>query len=209
MTNVVETYGWESVAGPESCGYIAPEVLRILKSLGVKRVCDLGSGNGVLVAAVRQAGYYASGVEYDKEGVALSQKNYPGINFYNLGVQDDPAQMLASEGQPFDAVVSTEVIEHLFSPHLLPIFARQLVPKGGYLVISTPYHGYLKNLALSVFNKWDKHHTVLWHGGHIKFWSRNTLTQLLEGNGFKVVGFHGAGRFPFLWKSMILVAQAV
>lgn len=76
-------------------------------------------------------------------------------------------------------------------------------------MISTPYHGYLKNLALSVFNKWDKHHTPLWHGGHVKFWSRKTLTQLLEANGFKVTEFHGAGRLPWLWKSMILVAKAV
>ena len=209
MTNVVESYGWETAIGPESCGYITPEVLRILGTLKAKRVCDLGSGNGALVATMRQAGYYASGVEYDKEGIALSQKNYPGVNFYNLGVQDDPAQLISTEGQLFDAVVSTEVVEHLFSPHLLPIFARKLLSSGGYLVISTPYHGYLKNLALSILNKWDKHHTVLWHGGHIKFWSRKTLTQLLEQNGFKVVGFHGAGRFPYLWKSMILVAKAV
>jgi len=77
------------------------------------------------------------------------------------------------------------------------------------LVISTPYHGYIKNLALSVFDKWDSHHTPLWHGGHIKFWSRKTLTQLLEDNGFKVIGFSGVGRIPYLWKSMILIAKAV
>ncbi|ADL55316.1 class I SAM-dependent methyltransferase [Gallionella capsiferriformans] len=209
MTNVVESYGWKTATGPESCDYIAPEILKILGRLKVRRVCDLGSGNGALAAMLRKEGYYAAGVEYDQQGVALSQKNYPGITFYNLGVQDDPTSMLVSEGQPFDVVVSTEVVEHLFSPHLLPNFARRLVKKDGYLVISTPYHGYLKNLALSIFNKWDKHHTVLWHGGHIKFWSRDTLTQLLEENGFKVVGFYGAGRFPYLWKSMILVALAM
>lgn len=209
MTNIVESYGWQSASGPQSCGYIAPEVLNILNSLKVNRVCDLGSGNGALALATRRAGYYVAGVEYDKEGVSLSKKNYPEINFYNLGVQDDPEPILISEGSLFDAVVSTEVVEHLFSPHMLPMFARKLVPTGGYLIVSTPYHGYLKNLALSIFNKWDKHHTPLWHGGHIKFWSQNTLTQLLEENGFKVIQFHGAGRFPYFWKSMILVAQAV
>jgi 2-polyprenyl-3-methyl-5-hydroxy-6-metoxy-1,4-benzoquinol methylase len=209
MVNVVESYGWESVAAPESSSYLTPKDLRILESLKVKRVCDLGAGNGTLVAALRQTGFYAAGVEYDKEGVELSRKNYPDINFYNLGVQDDPAQLLLAEKQPFDAVVSTEVIEHLFSPHLLPKFASQILTEGGYLVVSTPYHGYLKNLALSIFDKWDKHHTALWHGGHIKFWSRKTLTQLLEQNGFKVVTFHGVGRAPFVWKSMILVAKRV
>ena len=209
MSNIIENYGWDTVTGPESCGYIAPEILDILENLKVKRVCDLGSGNGALVATMRQAGYYAVGVEQDKKGIALSQKNYPDVNFYNLGVHDDPAQLLTIEDGGFDAVVSTEVVEHLFSPHLLPIFARKLLYSGGFLIVSTPYHGYLKNLALSIFNKWDKHHTALWHGGHIKFWSRKTLSQLLEQNGFRVVAFHGAGRFPYLWKSMILVAKMV
>lgn len=209
MTNVVESYGWESETGPESCGYIAPKVLQILSTLKVHRVCDLGSGNGALANAINQAGYYVSGVEYDTQGVLLSKKKYPEINFYNLGVQDDTTTLLAAEGQKFDAVVSTEVIEHLFSPHLLPTFARKILTPEGYLVISTPYHGYFKNLLLSIFNKWDKHHTPLWHGGHIKFWSKVTLTQLLESNGFKVVDFYGVGRFPYIWKSMILVAKAV
>ncbi len=209
MTNLVESYGWDTVVGPESCGYITPVVLKILESLKAKRVVDIGSGNGSLVANMRQVGYYAVGVEYDKSGVALSLKNYPEINFYNLGVQDDPTPLLETEGQPFDAVVSTEVVEHLFSPHLLPLFAHRLMVEGGHLVISTPFHGYIKNLALSVFNMWDKHHTPLWHGGHIKFWSQKSLTKLLEQNGFKVVQFHGVGRLPYLWKSMILVAKAV
>ena len=210
MSNIlVDEYGWQSSSGPESCGYIAPEVLSILAKLGVSRVCDLGSGNGALVGVLNEAGYQVAGIEYDRQGVEIARKNHPCINFYNLGVQDDPALVLASEGATFDAVVSTEVVEHLFSPHLLPLFASKLVHKGGYLIISTPYHGYLKNLALSVFNMWDKHHTPLWHGGHIKFWSRETLTDLLQKNGFNVLGFHGVGRFPWLWKSMILVAQSV
>jgi len=111
--------------------------------------------------------------------------------------------------QPFDAVVSTEVIEHLFAPHLLLQFAAGTLKSGGYIVISTPYHGYLKNLALSILDLWDKHHTPLWHGGHIKFWSKKTLSRLLHENGFVVVGFCGTGRIPYLWKSMILIAKKV
>jgi hypothetical protein len=103
--------------------------------------------------------------------------------------------------------VSTEVVEHLFSPDALPIYASQVLKEKGYLILTTPYHGYLKNLGLSIFNKWDFHHTALWHGGHIKFWSRATLTQLLEQNGFKVVRFSGVGRVPYAWKSMVIVAQ--
>lgn len=206
MSETVEGYGWKSSAAPYSYESITPRLLRVLHDLRVRRVCDVGSGNGVLAGALRAAGYHVVGVERDKEGVALSNQNHPGINFYNLGVEDDPATVISGEGALFDAVVSTEVVEHLFSPHLLPAFARPLLREGGYLVVSTPYHGYLKNVAVSVSGKWDAHHSCLWHGGHIKFWSRKTLTQLLETNGFRVTAFSGVGRLPLLWKWMILVA---
>ncbi len=206
IDNVVKNYGWTSAAAPESIGYITPRVLSILSSLKVDNVLDIGAGNGSLCAQIKQQGYKVVGVEYDLEGVDIAKANWPDIPFYNFGVQDDPQALIAFEGL-FDSVVSTEVIEHLFSPHLLAEYAHAMLKADGHLIITTPYHGYLKNLALSLFNKWDFHHTPLWHGGHIKFWSRNTLSALLSQNGFDVVGFSGVGRWPYLWKSMVIVAR--
>jgi len=204
--NLVENYGWSTSQGPHSCDYIGPHILDILKTLAGRRVLDLGAGNGALCSLLAAGGYEAVGVEYDRQGVEVAKRSHPGIAFYNFGVQDDPAKLLAHE-QAFDVVVSTEVIEHLFSPHLLPTFAQGCLKPGGHLIVTTPYHGYVKNMALSLFDKWDKHHTPLWHGGHIKFWSRKTLTQLLHENGFEVTAFSGVGRLPYLWKSMVLVAR--
>ncbi len=53
----------------------------------------------------------------------------------------------------------------------------------------------------------DKHLTVLWDGGHMKFWSKKTLRKLLEEQGFQVMRFVGCGRFPYLWKSMIVESR--
>ena len=153
-------------------------------------------------------GYKVVGIDFDEKGVEISRRAHPNITFYQCGVQDDPTELLKKEGY-FDAVISTEVIEHLYSPHLLPQYASKVLNRGGYLILSTPYHGYLKNLAIGIFDKWDDHHTSLWHGGHIKFWSRKTLSKLLNDNGFRVIHFSGVGRTAFFWKSMILVAQKV
>lgn len=208
IQNVVNDYGWSSSQGPQSCGYIAPRIIELLSRFNVKRVLDLGAGNGALCAEIAAAGYEAAGVEYDKVGVDVARTSHPDISFYNFGVQDNPADLLAQE-QAFDVVVSTEVIEHLFSPHLLPVYARGVLKQDGYLIVTTPYHGYLKNLALAIFAKWDHHHTALWHGGHIKFWSKATLSKLLVENGFQVVDFSGVGRLPYLWKSMVIVAKKI
>ena len=204
--HVVSDYGWNSAQGPQSCGYISPRILSILRELKVKRVLDLGAGNGKLCWELSRVGYQVAGVEYDRRGVEIASAHYSVIPFYKFGVQDNPADLLTHE-EAFDAVVSTEVIEHLFSPHLLPVYAAGVLKENGFLILTTPYHGYLKNLALSLLGKWDSHLTPLWHGGHIKFWSRATLSELLQQNGFHVIGFSGVGRCPYLWKSMVLVAR--
>lgn len=79
--------------------------------------------------------------------------------------------------------------------------------RGGEAVVSTPYHGFIKNLAMAVTGKMDSHFTALWDHGHIKFWSIKTLTHLLEEAGFREIKFHRVGRFPALAKSMIAVAK--
>jgi 2-polyprenyl-6-hydroxyphenyl methylase/3-demethylubiquinone-9 3-methyltransferase len=53
----------------------------------------------------------------------------------------------------------------------------------------------------------DKHLTALWTHGHIKFWSRDTLGQLLDEAGFENIRFHRVGRIPPLAKSVIAVAE--
>jgi 2-polyprenyl-6-hydroxyphenyl methylase/3-demethylubiquinone-9 3-methyltransferase len=201
-------YGWDSAKTPGSCAYLVPEVLRIVRAIGARRIADLGCGNGALCGRLAAAGLDVVGIENDPDGVRIARRTYPGIEFHQSGVECDPERLLQDlGGRRFDAVIATEVIEHLYSPHLLPRLARSLLADRGHLVLTTPYHGYLKNLAISLAGHWDAHHTALWHGGHIKFWSRRTLSRLLQQNGFEVVGFRGVGRLPWLWKSMLLVAQ--
>ena len=206
--NQVPTYGWQSSTPACSDEYVSPCILRHLKALRPRRVADLGAGNGRFCRLLAQEGYEAVGVENDAQGVEIARKAHPGIAFHNFGVQDDPGRLLAVEA-PFDVVVSTEVVEHLYAPHQLPQYAARILKPGGCLIVSTPYHGYLKNLALSLAGRWDHHHTALWYGGHIKFWSRETLGQLLSANGFRTLSFSGVGRTPYLWKSMVMVAQRV
>ena len=204
----LEAYGWQSTKPAQSVAYIVPEIKRILAPLGVHRLADLGCGNGGVTGELAACGFDVVGIEQDGEGVDLARRAHPEAKFYRYGVQDDPQDLLQYE-KPFDVVVSTEVIEHLYAPHLLLEFAQRILKDDGFLLVSTPYHGYLKNVALSALNKWDAHHTALWHGGHIKFWSRKTLGKLFEQNRFHVEGFRGVGRAPYLWKSMIMLGRKV
>jgi 2-polyprenyl-6-hydroxyphenyl methylase/3-demethylubiquinone-9 3-methyltransferase len=72
-------------------------------------------------------------------------------------------------------------------------------------IISTPYHGYLKNVAVAVAGKWDTHHSPLWEGGHVKFWSRATLRTLFQEAGLREAAFYRVGRLAPFAKSMVCV----
>jgi 2-polyprenyl-3-methyl-5-hydroxy-6-metoxy-1,4-benzoquinol methylase len=111
------------------------------------------------------------------------------------------------QAESFDLVVSTEVVEHLYHPRQLIQNAFRLLKPSGHFIVRTPYHGYVKNVVLVLSGKLDNHFGALWDGGHIKFWSRETLSGFLTEKGFTDLRFVGTGRVPYVWKSMILVAQ--
>jgi 2-polyprenyl-6-hydroxyphenyl methylase/3-demethylubiquinone-9 3-methyltransferase len=82
-----------------------------------------------------------------------------------------------------------------------------LLEPGGIGVISTPYHGYIKNLLIALTGKYDRHWSPLWDGGHIKFWSQKTLGRLFEETGFSVLEYIRVGRLPVIAKSIIAVVR--
>jgi 2-polyprenyl-3-methyl-5-hydroxy-6-metoxy-1,4-benzoquinol methylase len=168
-------------------------------------VADLGCGNGAILAQFRSHGFELHGLDMSRSGLAEGEKAYPSIQFSYADLTADlSSHPVAGK---CDVVISTEVVEHVFLPRTFAANCFRMLKPKGRLVVSTPYHGYLKNLALAVTGKMDPHFNVLWDYGHIKFWSTRTLSELLREAGFKVERFRGVGRVPFLWKTMVLVAR--
>jgi 2-polyprenyl-3-methyl-5-hydroxy-6-metoxy-1,4-benzoquinol methylase len=200
-----QQYEYSSAEEAWSDGYIAPRVIQALwADKRVRRVLDAGCGNGNLSARIAAEGFEVVAFDSSASGVEHARRAHHGIRFEVASAYDDLRERL---GQQFDACVCVEVIEHLFEPRTFVSRIFDVLPSGGLFVLTTPYHGYLKNLALAVSGKMDSHYTALWDGGHIKFWSRSTLTTLLQEQGFRVIRFAGAGRVPLLWKSMIVTAR--
>lgn len=175
---------------------------------------DLGCENGALLKVMSTAGYTVAGVERDEGGAAIARASNPGVSIYRLDLAANYAAIQRDFPEGFDAIVSTEAIEHLYLPRLLPAFARPLLSRAissteaSRLILTTPYHGWVKNVAISALGQWDKHHDPLWDYGHIKFFSRHSLARLLKREGFTPIGFKGVGRVPYLWKSMMITAVA-
>ncbi len=167
------------------------------------RVLDVGCGNGFWAGRFAALGCEVVGIEPGSSGIELARKTYPDVRFEQMGAGPTMLQDLGEA--PFDVIVSTEVIEHLYSPEGYAQGCFDALRPGGTFVMSTPYHGRLKDIVLAVSGKMDFHHDALREGGHIKFFSRRILEELLVGRvGFRDFTFVGAGRVPYVWKSMVV-----
>jgi 2-polyprenyl-3-methyl-5-hydroxy-6-metoxy-1,4-benzoquinol methylase len=176
-------------------------------SFGTKRrVLDVGCGNGFTAGLLLENGCDVVGIDNSRDGIEIARDTYPQGRFEILSAETDNLLSVLN-CEPFDLVVSTEVIEHVYDPHAFVLACYTALRPGGRFICSTPYHGYLKNLALALVNRWDRHANPLWRGGHIKFWSRKTLSQLLTDAGFVNLQFRGAGRMPYLWMTMLISGE--
>lgn len=197
-------YAWETSETPAH-QYLLPTLLRVLGDRKDRCILDLGCGSGHLASQLLDRGFNVYGVDPSESGIAIARSRWPErFHLVNPSTWTLPENI---RELPFDTVISTEVIEHLYDPVKFVRSCASVLPLGGELIISTPYHGYLKNLALALAGAMDNHFTALWQGGHIKFWSRKTLEALLAGEGFSAEEFRGSGRLPWLWKSMFIRAR--
>jgi 2-polyprenyl-3-methyl-5-hydroxy-6-metoxy-1,4-benzoquinol methylase len=168
-----------------------------------RRAFDLGCGNGATSNMLSWQGFDVTGVDTSETGIQQAQANFPNVRCEVGSAYDD----LAARYGVFDLVVSLEVIEHCMQPRSFARTFLSLIAPGGVGVLSTPYHGYVKNLAIALTGKMDRHFTALWDGGHVKFFSIRTLDALLRERGANQLRFERVGRVPLLAKSMVAIVS--
>jgi SAM-dependent methyltransferase len=196
-------------AGNGSVGQgLCEKVLSIIRRQpGVTRICDLGCGNGHLAWRLGQEGYTVTGIDASERLLSIAHANYGSDRVtFRQGLFGAAAVGDLAAAGPFDLAVSVDVVEHLYRPVSLIETADAILKPGGLFVVCTPYHGYLKNLAIAVLDRWDDHHGAHFDGGHIKFFSVDTLKALTR-QAFEPRQMDFYGRFPGLWKNMICVAR--
>ena len=203
-------YKWEK---PETNAhnYIVPEILKLIKEIDLSsdaKILDAGCGGGNLVYTLYNIGFKnVYGFDASKSGIDLAKRSFPDLS--NRFFIHNAYEPKLSTGIPekYDVIVSMEVIEHLYSPKTYLANIYTWLNDDGYLILTTPYHGYLKNLTITLLNKFDNHFNPLWEGGHIKFFSKGTMFNILKDSGLKPIKFTGCGRIHYFWKSMVILCK--
>ncbi len=208
LTQFYERY-WQratAIEGDESGLAIEPRK-QLLKA-GLKNVppgaavLDAGCGAGVFTDCLQQSGYAAVGIDISHNAVAHARKRYPTIPFQVAIVETG----LPFAAEHFAAVWFSEVIEHVFDVHAALAELNRVLQPGGTLIVTTPYHGLLKNLII-VVKGYDRHYNP--YLSHIRFFSRNSLSRCLERAGFAIERWQGVGRSWPIWKSQLVICRKI
>jgi SAM-dependent methyltransferase len=157
-------------------------VVRELKGLPKSAVvADLGCGSGALLERIGRAYPDAKliGLDVEPAALAIATKRLPSAQF-RLADLDGNGETPELRGAA-DAVVCSEVIEHLETPQRALLLASDLLRAGGCLIVTVP---------AGPMNDFDR------AIGHRKHYTVRELSELLSAAGFADVHAAGWG-FPF------------
>ncbi|MDE2344555.1 MAG: methyltransferase domain-containing protein, partial [Betaproteobacteria bacterium] len=135
------------------------------------RLLDVGCGNGAFLMRAREAGWHVAGCEPDAKAVAACRAQ-------GLDVIQGDIFNTALDGQLFDVVTISHVLEHVVDPQALLKRAYMLLCPGGVLWVALPNP---HSLGLRIFG-------AAWRGLHVPFHlcipSQTRLRRWMETTGF-------------------------
>lgn len=98
------------------------------------RILDIGCFNGFFVKELREQGFEAEGIDFNRKALDFGKSVY-GLNEY---ISARTLTDLKQQGLQFDAITIFEVIEHLEDFAGLIEQALQLLRPAGVFILSTP-----------------------------------------------------------------------
>jgi 2-polyprenyl-3-methyl-5-hydroxy-6-metoxy-1,4-benzoquinol methylase len=194
---------WESVPeGLEPSDFDLRRRFLLDNVSGGERVLDVGCGEGAFTAELARAEALPVGVDVAEEPLRRARALHPDLDLRlvdAIGGWDLP-------DASFDAVWAGETIEHVLDTAAWMSEVRRVLRSSGRLLLSTPAHPPLRMAALALSRRAFAAHFDP-RGDHLRFYSRATLTALVEDFGFREVDVASAGGLPGARR--LLLARAV
>ena len=98
-------------------------------------VLDIGCGNGIISRSLGAAGFNVLGVDVSEKAIEKAQS----LNkLSNVRFEVKSAEQLVVDGQQYEAIICSEVLEHLHQPEVLLKVLRQILKENGILIVTVP-----------------------------------------------------------------------
>jgi SAM-dependent methyltransferase len=188
---------WEDLPqDPEPWAWERRRALLLNEAQPGERVLDLGCGAGRFIAALQHRGADPVGVEIAEAALERARANAPGADV-RLAEPDGP---LPLEDGSVELVWCSEVLEHVADTGHLLSEIRRVLRTGGRVLITTPYHGRVRNVAIALA-RFERHFDPL--GQHLRFFTRDSLKAALEAYAFDEVEISTFGGAPLLREALV------
>jgi SAM-dependent methyltransferase len=180
-------------------GYLRGELVLEMASRGIAKgsvILDYGCGPGRLSLLLARAGYRVRGVDMSagmiREADKLERKGLD-LEFSHI---ETPEQSL--QGQSFDAILCSSVIEYVLDPDALLTGFRQSLRRPGMLIISYANRSSLWRWYTD--SRKGREHNPMW-APHNRVWTYRAFRGLLKRNGFDPVFGPKFFESPLDWKT--------
>ncbi len=151
---------------------------------GVKRILDVGCGEGLLGRRLLEKGANeVFGIEFSPDVCRRAEKNLTGVICGDIEEIDLPFD----EGY-FDCLILADILEHLRTPLSTLKKLRKYLSDSGVVVASIPnvrYHGII-NMLVEGHWKYEDHGIL--DKTHLRFFTRKEIESLFAEAGFEITG---------------------
>jgi 2-polyprenyl-3-methyl-5-hydroxy-6-metoxy-1,4-benzoquinol methylase len=173
------------------------------------KVLDVGCGNGIISRGIGKEGFYVHGIDISNKAIekAKALTALENVTFHNIS-----AEQLVADGNKYDAVICSEVLEHLNQPEKLLRVLYESLKNDGLLIVTVPNGRGPREtfvtkpvIRMQQKNNWmwrtlPKLKKMLGYSGttvqsdaddltHVQFFTKRSLECLAESNNFTIAKF--------------------
>ena len=153
-----------------------------LISTDAKSIIELGCGEAALGAAIKQRQRCrVVGVEIDPHAAAIARKR---IDEVYCG---DVSHIIEILKEKFDCIVGSEIVEHVDDPWTLLAELHAIATPSGRLILSVPNIAHASIVGDLLQGRFDYTYIGLTCVGHLRFFTRRSIEQMLTIAGWKNV----------------------
>jgi predicted TPR repeat methyltransferase len=152
------------------------------------RVLDLGCSSGLLDERIRALGHSVTGLDM----FALPGVTERVDRFLEADLDRGLPPILREEA-PFDLVVAADVLEHVRDPESVLKQVRSVLVPGGTLIASVPNFGHWYPRVRTAVGLFDYDQRGILDRGHVRFFTRRALLDLVRRSGFTVTRQQATG----------------
>lgn len=170
-----------------------------------REILDVGCGSGEIARHLHALGRRVAGVEQDPAKAVEAKPFCQEVLAGDIRSESTLGRLRALR-RSWDLILCSEILEHLPDPDKTLQELNPFLKPGGAFLVVLPNVAFYKTRLMLLRGKWNYQAEGIWDRTHLRFFTRESATALLEGAGLKVSllrATHYSRRFAFLYNMLI------